>query len=117
LWSHNISTTQLALAAKTTHLDHSKFITPFSIPSQLRNGIRRSQPGSGTNFSFETSCMLFLLGRILQSQPMQRLQTGLILLSKVPKARLEQGSQENLQEACCLEPAEGIYTLSWQALG
>jgi hypothetical protein len=61
--------------------------------------------------------MLFLLGRILQSQSMQRLQTGLILLGKVPKARLEQESQENLQEACYPEPAEGIYTLSRQALG
>jgi hypothetical protein len=61
--------------------------------------------------------MLFLLGRILQSQAMQRLQTGLVLLSKVPKARLEQGSQENLQEACCFEQAEGICTFSWQALG
>jgi hypothetical protein len=61
--------------------------------------------------------MLFLLGRILRSQSMQRLQTGLILLSKVPKARLEQEPQENLQEACCFEQAEGICTLSWQALG
>jgi len=60
--------------------------------------------------------MLFLLGRIFQSQSMQRLQTGLILLSKVPKARLEQESQENLQETCCFEQAEGICTLSWQAL-
>jgi hypothetical protein len=48
---------------------------------------------------------------------MQRLQTSLILLRKVPKAKLEQESQENLQEAGCFEPAQGIYTLSWQALG
>jgi hypothetical protein len=48
---------------------------------------------------------------------MQRLQTGLILLIKVPKAGLEQEPQENLQEACCTEQAEGLCTLSWQALG
>ena len=47
---------------------------------------------------------------------MQRLQAGLILLSKVPKARLGQESQENLQADYCFEQAEGIYTLSWQVL-
>jgi len=60
--------------------------------------------------------MLFLLGHILQSPSMQRLQAGLILLRKVPKARLEQESQENLQEACCFKQAEGICALSWQVL-
>jgi len=60
--------------------------------------------------------MLLLQGRIFQPQSMQRLQTGLILLSKVPKARLEQESQENLQGACCFEQAEEICTFSWQAL-
>jgi hypothetical protein len=47
---------------------------------------------------------------------MRRLQTGLILLSKVPKARLEEKSQENLQETCRFKQAERIYALSWQAL-
>jgi hypothetical protein len=60
--------------------------------------------------------MLFLLGYIVQSQSMQRLQTGLVLLSKVPKARLEQESQENLQETCCFKQSERICTFSWQAL-
>jgi hypothetical protein len=88
----------LALAAKGTSLDHSKFITPANIPPQLDNGIRRFQSRFGIrslsslNFGTQTSSMLFLLERILESQTMQRLQTGLILLSKVPKARLEQES-------------------------
>jgi hypothetical protein len=60
--------------------------------------------------------MLFVLGYIVQSQSMHRLQTGLVLLSEVPKARLEQESQENLQETCCFKQAERICTLSWQAL-
>jgi hypothetical protein len=60
--------------------------------------------------------MLFLLGHIVESQAMHRLQTGLILFSKVPKARLEQKPQENMQETCCFKPAERIYTLYREAL-
>lgn len=56
--------------------------------------------------------MIFLLGRVLQSQSMQLLQTGLILFTKVSKARLEWELQENLQKACCFGQAEEIYTLS-----
>ena len=39
---------------------------------------------------------------------------GLLLLRIVPKARLEQEPQENLQKAYCFELVEGIYTLRWQ---
>jgi len=60
--------------------------------------------------------MPFLLGYILKYQSMRRLQKSLMLLIKVPKARLEQESQGTVQEAYCFEQAEGICALSWQAL-
>ena len=71
---------------------------------------------SNLNFGIETSSMLLLLGHIVQPQSMHRLQTGLVLLCKMPKARLEQESQENLQETCCFKQAEKMCILSWQAL-
>jgi hypothetical protein len=47
---------------------------------------------------------------------MRRLQTGLVLLCRVPKAGLEKKSQEDLQEACSLEQAQRIRTRSQKAL-
>jgi hypothetical protein len=61
--------------------------------------------------------MLLLLGHILQPQEMCCLQTGLILLSKVLKAGLEQLSQEDMQENCCFEQKERTYASYWQELG
>jgi hypothetical protein len=43
---------------------------------------------------------------------MRRLQTSLVLLSRVPNAGLEKKSQANLQEACGLEQAQRICTRS-----
>jgi hypothetical protein len=60
--------------------------------------------------------MLFLLEHVIQAQSMRRLQTGLVLLSRVPKAGLEKKSQENLQETYDLEQAQRICTRSQKAL-
>jgi hypothetical protein len=56
--------------------------------------------------------MLFLLEHIIQAQSMRRLQTSLVLLSRVPNTGLEKKSQANLQEACGLEQAQRICTRS-----
>jgi hypothetical protein len=54
--------------------------------------------------------MLFLLEHVIQAQSVRRLQTGLVLLSRVPEAGLEEKSQGNLQEAYGLEQAQRICT-------
>ncbi|KAF5849039.1 hypothetical protein GGP41_010120 [Bipolaris sorokiniana] len=59
------------------------------------------------NFGIETSSMLLLLGHIVEFQAMHRLQTGLILLSKVPKARLNRNHKKICKKLVALNKQKG----------